>query len=48
MSDVRFKISSALHDAGLQNSTYANEVLKGVNTTYVNRVQRNDQTKGLF
>ena len=48
MSDVRFKISSALHDAGLHNSTYAKEVLRGVNTTFVNKVQRNDQTKGLF
>jgi hypothetical protein len=31
MKDVRYKISAALHDAGVQNTTYANQVLKGIN-----------------
>ena len=34
MSDVRYKISAALHTAGLQDSTYANQVLKGLNDNY--------------
>jgi len=27
MSDMRYKISSALHDAGMQSSEYATQVL---------------------
>lgn len=34
MSDVRYKISAALHNAGLQDSTYANQVLTGLNQNY--------------
>ena len=31
MSDVRYKISAALHTAGLQDSQYGKEVLRGIN-----------------
>ena len=34
MSDVRYKISSALHNAGLQSTTYGKEVLKGINNDF--------------
>lgn len=30
MKDVRYKISAALHSAGLENSTYAHQVMKGL------------------
>jgi len=32
MKDVRYKISSALHDAGLNNTTYGQQVIKGLGT----------------
>ena len=49
MSDVRFKISAALHSAGLQDSTYANQVLRGLNQNYQqSKVHTNEGTKGLF
>ena len=31
MSDVRYKISAALHDAGVQSTSYGNQVLQGIN-----------------
>jgi hypothetical protein len=40
MGDVRYKISSALHDAGLAKTTYGHEVLKGV-TVAQNKVIEN-------
>lgn len=49
MSDVRYKISSALHAAGLQESAYAHQVLVGVNTGFQpSKVHTNQGTKGLF
>lgn len=47
MGDVRYKISTALHAAGLQNTTYANQVLQGITPTQ-HHVQTNVNTKGLF
>ena len=47
MKDVRYKISSALHAQGLQHTTYANQVLKGIAPT-VPQNQTNVNTKGLF
>lgn len=41
MSDVRYKISAALHGAGLQDSQYAKEVLRGVNVGQQNKVVTN-------
>lgn len=32
MKDVRYKISAALHSAGLADSAYGNAVLKGLHT----------------
>ena len=49
MSDVRYKISAALHTAGLQDSAYGNQVLRGINQSYqYNKVHSNEGTKGLF
>lgn len=49
MSDVRYKISAALHAAGLQESTYAHQVLAGVNSGFQqSKVHTNEGTKGLF
>ena len=48
MSDVRYKISAALHGAGLQDSAYGKEVLRGVNIGQQNKVVINQGTKGLF
>lgn len=31
MKDVRFKISTALHEAGLSGTAYGNELLRGLN-----------------
>lgn len=39
MKDVRYKISSALHEAGLQQSTYANQVLQGLGAPKEYKVQ---------
>lgn len=47
MKDVRYKISSALHSAGLENSSYAHQVMKGLDG-HQNHVQQNVNTKGLF
>ena len=30
MKDIRFKVSTALAEAGLQGSSYGNELLKGL------------------
>jgi hypothetical protein len=30
MTDMRFKVSSALNEAGLQNTAYAKELMKGM------------------
>ena len=47
MSDVRYKISAALHDAGLQGSSYGNTVLQGLHNAQ-GAAQANPGTKGLF
>ena len=49
MGDIRYKISAALHDAGINNKTYANQVVKGIGATrQLNKVVQNQGTKGLF
>lgn len=47
MKDVRYKISAALHSAGLTDSAYGNAVLKGLGTNQ-HKVVNNEQTRGLF
>lgn len=49
MKDIRFKINAVLSEAGLQNSTYGKQVLKGVapSTKYSTSALRQN-TKGLL
>ena len=32
MKDIRFKVSAALSEAGLQNTAYAKQLVSGLNT----------------
>lgn len=40
MKDVRYKISSALHDAGLSQTTYGQQVIKGIGPTKAAPMQK--------
>ena len=37
MKDMRFKVSAALNEAGLQNSSYGKQVLKGLGSNLQTR-----------
>jgi len=49
MKDIRFKINAVLSEAGLQNTSYAQQVMRGVvpNSGYTTSALRSN-TKGLI